>query len=121
MAKWLSASSPCKRARKPSRPKQNHDSKITTQKWRPEENNSGASMAPKSPKTGGHADDAKRGLSRRQVLGEGSALLGGALASGVATGQASAQTATTNTDNLPPNVPEWMKAPGDPMRSQLYG
>jgi sulfane dehydrogenase subunit SoxC len=94
---------------------------MVTQKWRPEENNSGASMASKSPKAGGQADDAKRGLSRRQVLGEGSALLGGALASGVAAGQASAQTATANTENLPPNVPEWMKAPGDPMGSQLYG
>jgi len=78
-------------------------------------------MAPKSPKAGGHADDAKRGLSRRKILADGSALLGGALASGVAAGQASAQTATTNADNLPPNIPEWMKAPGDPMGSQLYG
>src|SRR6202022_2123412 len=24
-------------------------------------------------------------------------------------------------DNLPPNIPEWMKTPGDPMGSQLYG
>jgi sulfane dehydrogenase subunit SoxC len=78
-------------------------------------------MAPKSPKGAGQTDDAKRGLSRRQILGEGSALLGGALASGVAAGQASAQTATANADNVPPNVPEWMKAPGDPMGSQLYG
>jgi sulfane dehydrogenase subunit SoxC len=78
-------------------------------------------MAPKSPKAGGHADDAKRGLSRRKILADGSALLGGALASGIAAGQASAQTATTNADNLPPNIPEWMKAPGDPMGSQLYG
>jgi sulfane dehydrogenase subunit SoxC len=94
---------------------------MVTQKWQLEENNGGASMASKSPKAGGHADDAKRGLSRRQVLGEGSALLGAALTSGVAAGQTSAQTATTTTDNLPPNVPEWMKAPGDPMGSQLYG
>jgi sulfane dehydrogenase subunit SoxC len=78
-------------------------------------------MAPKLPKAGGHADDAKRGLSRRKILADGSALLGGALASGIAAGQASAQTATTNADNLPPNIPEWMKAPGDPMGSQLYG
>jgi sulfane dehydrogenase subunit SoxC len=78
-------------------------------------------MAPKSPKGAGHADGAKRKLSRRQILGEGSALLGGALASGVAGQQAVAETATTNADNLPPNVPEWMKAPGDPMGSQLYG
>src|SRR5664279_402682 len=78
-------------------------------------------MAPKSPKGAGHADGAKRKLSRRQILGEGSALLGGALASGVAGQKAVAGTATTNADNLPPNVPEWMKAPGDPMGSQLYG
>src|SRR6202046_478183 len=78
-------------------------------------------MAPKSPKGAGHADGAKRKLSRRQILGEGSALLGGALASGVAGQQAVAEMATTNADNLPPNVPEWMKAPGDPMGSQLYG
>ena len=26
-----------------------------------------------------------------------------------------------NAENLPPNVPEWMKTPGDPMGSQLYG
>jgi len=77
-------------------------------------------MAPKSPKGAAHADGAKRGLSRRQIL-ESSALLGGALASGVAGQQAVAETATTNADNLPPNVPEWMKAPGDPMGSQLYG
>ena len=78
-------------------------------------------MAPKSPKGAGHADGPKRKLSRRQILGEGSALLGGALASGVAGQQAVAEMATTNADNLPPNVPEWMKAPGDPMGSQLYG
>src|SRR5450755_621215 len=78
-------------------------------------------MAPKSPNGAGHANGAKRKLSRRQILGEGSALLAGALASGVAGQQAVAETATTNADNLPPNVPEWMKAPGDPMGSQLYG
>src|ERR1700720_2554291 len=78
-------------------------------------------MAPKSPNGAGHADGAKRGLSRRQILGEGSALLSGALASGGAGQQAVAETGTTNADNLPPNVPEWMKAPGDPMGSQAYG
>src|ERR1700684_2367593 len=29
--------------------------------------------------------------------------------------------ATPNADSLPPNVPKWMKPPGDPMGSQLYG
>jgi sulfane dehydrogenase subunit SoxC len=33
----------------------------------------------------------------------------------------SALAADENADNLPPNVPEWMKTPGDPMGSQLYG
>jgi sulfane dehydrogenase subunit SoxC len=61
---------------------------------------------------------AKRAPSRRQILGEGSALLGGAVMSGLATGQALAEDAPSN---LPPNVPEWMKAPGDPMGDQPYG
>jgi sulfane dehydrogenase subunit SoxC len=78
-------------------------------------------MAPKSPKGADQADDGKRGLSRRKILGQGSAVLGGALASAVAAGQVVAETVTTNADNLPPNVPEWMKAPGAPMGSQLYG
>ena len=29
--------------------------------------------------------------------------------------------ASEGADNLPPNVPEWMKTPGDPMGSQPYG
>jgi sulfane dehydrogenase subunit SoxC len=57
--------------------------------------------------------------SRRRFLREGSALMGGAVLGGLAGSEAS--TATANTDNLPPNVPEWMKTPGDPMGSQLYG
>src|SRR5258708_10510343 len=57
--------------------------------------------------------------SRRRFLREGGALMGGAvLAGGLAGSDASAG---TETDNLPPNVPEWMKTPGDPMGSQLYG
>src|ERR1700719_4880869 len=77
-------------------------------------------MAPKSPKGAAHADGARRGLSRRQIL-ESSALLGGALASGVAGQEAQAATAAADAANLPPNVPECMKTPGDPMGSQLYG
>jgi sulfane dehydrogenase subunit SoxC len=58
--------------------------------------------------------------SRRQFLHEGGALLGGAvIAGGLAGSEASA--ATDSSENLPPNVPEWMKTPGDPMGSQLYG
>ena len=57
--------------------------------------------------------------SRRRFLRQGGAVIGGALAGGIASSKALA--VTENTDNLPPNVPEWMKAPGDPMGSQLYG
>jgi sulfane dehydrogenase subunit SoxC len=58
--------------------------------------------------------------SRRRFLREGGALVGGAVMAGaLARGEALA--ATVNTDNLPPNVPEWMKTPGDAMGSQLYG
>ena len=38
----------------------------------------------------------------------------------IATGLAGSE-ALGASDNLPPNVPEWMKTPGDPMGSQLYG
>ena len=62
-----------------------------------------------------------RSLSRRQMLGEGGALLGGAMISGVAAGQALAETPAPDKTNLPPNVPEWMKTPGANMGSQPYG
>ncbi len=58
--------------------------------------------------------------SRRRFLRNGSALVGGAVIAGtLAGGKASA--APESAANLPPNVPEWMKTPGDPMGSQLYG
>src|ERR1017187_4598588 len=57
--------------------------------------------------------------SRRRFLRESGALMGGAVLGGLAGSEALA--ATANADNLPPNIPEWMKAPGDPMGSQLYG
>ncbi|WP_454621784.1 sulfite dehydrogenase [Bradyrhizobium cenepequi] len=57
--------------------------------------------------------------SRRQFLRGGSALVGGAAVSAVASGAALAE--SSQGSNLPPNVPEWMKAPGDPVGSQLYG
>src|SRR5947209_9502490 len=64
--------------------------------------------------------DGPGATSRRRFLREGVALMGGAvLAGGVAGSEAMA--ATVNADNLPPSVPEWMKTPGDPMGSQLYG
>jgi len=57
--------------------------------------------------------------SRRRFLREGALAGGVVLAGGLAGGEARA--ATANADNLPPNVPEWMKTPGDAMGSQLYG
>src|SRR5258705_2230850 len=58
--------------------------------------------------------------SRRRFLKEGGALLGGAVIAGGLTGS-EARAASENTANLPPNVPEWMKTPGDPMGAQPYG
>jgi len=55
--------------------------------------------------------------SRRGFLREGGALIGGAVLAGGLKGEVSAADA----GNLPPNIPEWMKAPGDLMGSQLYG
>jgi len=45
----------------------------------------------------------------------GGAVIAGGLAGGEALG------ASESAHNLPPKVPEWMKTPGDPMGSQLYG
>src|SRR6185437_16982911 len=73
-------------------------------------------MAPK-PTDLGNAGT-KRALSRRQVLSESGAVLGGAVIGGLSGGPALAEDASSN---LPPNIPEWMKAPGDPMGSQPYG
>ncbi|MEO6781194.1 MAG: molybdopterin-dependent oxidoreductase, partial [Bradyrhizobium sp.] len=56
--------------------------------------------------------------SRRRFLQEGGALMGGAVVAGLAGSEA---LAAAEGDNLPPNIPEWMKAPGDPMGSQPYG
>jgi sulfane dehydrogenase subunit SoxC len=58
--------------------------------------------------------------SRRRFLRDGGALVGGAVMAGSLAGS-EALGAGKNADNLPPNVPEWMKTPGDPMGSQLYG
>ena len=58
--------------------------------------------------------------SRRGFLREAGALVGGAaIAGGLAASEA--QAASASADNLPPNIPEWMKTPGDPMGSQRYG
>lgn len=76
-----------------------------------------APMADASPKV----SSKKRSLSRRQMLGEGSALLGGAAISSIAGGQALAEAPAPDDANLPPNVPEWMKTPGANMGSEPYG
>jgi sulfane dehydrogenase subunit SoxC len=54
--------------------------------------------------------------SRRALL-RNAAVIGSAALAGSAVRGASASGA----NNLPPNVPEWMKVPGDPMGSQPYG
>src|SRR3982074_1210008 len=58
--------------------------------------------------------------SRRRFLREGGAWVGGAVMAGGLAGS-EAMAAGDNADNLPPNVPEWTKTPGDPMGSQPYG
>src|SRR6478752_6044547 len=58
--------------------------------------------------------------SRRRFLREAGTLVGGAAIAGSLAGS-EALAAGGNADNLPPNVPEWMKTPGDPMGSQPYG
>ncbi|MGY4334667.1 sulfane dehydrogenase subunit SoxC [Bradyrhizobium sp. LB7.2] len=61
------------------------------------------------------ADDKSAGTTRRLFL-RGSA----AVAGGTVMGAGASAVAETD-KNLPPNVPEWMKAPGEPMGSQPYG
>jgi sulfane dehydrogenase subunit SoxC len=56
--------------------------------------------------------------SRRRFLRRGAVIGGAAFASSIA---GSSDAAATDTSNLPPNVPGWMKVPGDPMGSQSYG
>jgi sulfane dehydrogenase subunit SoxC len=58
--------------------------------------------------------------SRRRFLRNGGALAGGAVVAGSLAGS-EASAAAENAENLPPNVPQWMKTPGDPMGSQPYG
>ena len=60
------------------------------------------------------AADKSARTTRRRFLQGGTAVAGGAVL-GVGA------SAAADTDNLPPNVPEWMKAPGEPMGSQPYG
>ncbi|MBR0696454.1 sulfite dehydrogenase [Bradyrhizobium lablabi] len=62
-------------------------------------------------------DKGMREASRRRFLQAGTALVGGSAVAGLGGAAALAESGS----NLPPNVPEWMKAPGDPMGSQPYG
>ena len=63
-------------------------------------------------------DEQMRVASRRKFLRGGSALVGGAALSAASS---AVLAESPQGSNLPPNVPEWMKAPGDPAGSQLYG
>src|ERR1700726_239925 len=63
------------------------------------------------------AGDNRVSASRRRFLRDSAAIGGAVLAGDLVAGAAQAATS----DNLPPNVPEWMKVPGDAMGSQLYG
>lgn len=60
------------------------------------------------------ADDKSAGATRRHFLRASAAAAGGAVLGAGAS-------AAVEIDNLPPNIPEWMKAPGEPMGSQPYG
>jgi sulfane dehydrogenase subunit SoxC len=62
-----------------------------------------------------------RKASRRHFLRASAALAGGSAIAGLNGAGALAEQASSEAGNLPPNVPEWMKAPGDPMGSQPYG
>src|SRR5258708_6652007 len=55
--------------------------------------------------------------SRRRFLRDTGMIGGAAVAGALGASEAGA----TDADNLPPNAPEWMKTPGDPMGSQPYG
>ena len=59
--------------------------------------------------------------SRRSFLQASAALAGGSAIGGLSGAGALAQQAGSEAGNLPPNVPEWMKAPGEAMGSQPYG
>ncbi|WP_369722398.1 sulfite dehydrogenase [Bradyrhizobium sp. LLZ17] len=58
-------------------------------------------------------DEKSSRITRRRFLQSGTVAAGGAVLG--------AGTAAAETNNLPPNIPEWMKTPGEPMGSQPYG
>ncbi len=65
--------------------------------------------------------------SRRRFLRDGAVIGGAVVAGGLGTGSlgtgglGAGEARAADADNLPPNVPEWTKTPGDAMGSQLYG
>jgi sulfane dehydrogenase subunit SoxC len=61
--------------------------------------------------------DRRQRPSRRSFLQTGAAVAGGAA---LGTAPVASVDAAAD-DNLPPNIPEWMKAPGAPMGDQPYG
>lgn len=62
--------------------------------------------------------DGKLLSSRRSFLAKSGALVGGTILAGVGERANAENLANTN---LPPNVPEWMKAPGADVGSEIYG
>ena len=60
------------------------------------------------------ADDKSAGTTRRRFLRGSAAVAGGTVLGAGAS-------VAAGVDNLPPNIPEWMKAPGEPMGAQPYG
>jgi sulfane dehydrogenase subunit SoxC len=57
--------------------------------------------------------------TRRRLLRHGAAAGGAMVVAGLTGGEAGA--ASAESANLPPNVPEWMRTPGEPMGGQAYG
>ncbi len=66
-------------------------------------------------------DQSEPMASRRHFLRKGGLAVGGIAAGALTSGAASAADDAAGSQNLPPNVPEWMKTPGDPVGGQLYG
>ena len=61
-------------------------------------------------------EDEDTSQARRHFLGGSAAVITGAVGGSLAAGQARAESAAA-----PPNIPEWMKAPGADTGSQVYG
>jgi sulfane dehydrogenase subunit SoxC len=59
--------------------------------------------------------------SRRRFLTDSTAIIGSAVAAAAVPAGALADDKAPSNGNLPPNVPEWMKAPGADVGSQPYG